>query len=69
MQSGKWIMEAPKSWSQFRGPWAVVLWGKKASYKAPRRQRCRKPIAVAEGLTGDSPSFRDAESKGRWVTA
>jgi hypothetical protein len=32
IQSGRWIMEAPKSWSQFRGlPGLSALWGNKAS--------------------------------------
>jgi hypothetical protein len=35
-------MEAPKSWSQFRGlPGAVALWGKKASYKARSKSQNR----------------------------
>jgi hypothetical protein len=56
IQSGRWIMEAPKSWSQFRGlPGLLALWGNKASNKPHRRQRCRKPVAVAEGSDGRQP--------------
>jgi hypothetical protein len=32
--------------------------GKQGLLQSPTGVRCRKPIAVAEGLTGDSPSFR-----------
>jgi hypothetical protein len=50
--------EAPKSWSQFRGlPRAVSHLGKEGLIQSPTGVRCRKPIAVAKGLTGDSPSL------------
>jgi len=31
--------------------------GKEGLLQSPTGVRCRKPIAVAYGLTGDSPSF------------
>jgi hypothetical protein len=62
IHSGRWIMGAPKfwsEWSEFRGlPGLLALWGKKASYKAPPALRCGKPVAVAEGSDGRQPVLR-----------
>jgi hypothetical protein len=48
-------MEAPKSWSQFRGlPGAVALWGNKASNK-PHRREVQEASSDSVWLDGRQP--------------
>jgi len=50
-------MEAPEAGVNLEASRAVALWETRTQTKPHRHLRCRKPVEIAEGFDGDSPSF------------